>query len=192
MSKMLKRSLFHLSCGLSIPVAALFLPKLAVLVALGVVTSLFLMFEVLRFAVPEINNRFHSIFRPLLREEELSRVTGASYMAIASLMVLLVFERDIAVLALSFLAVGDTVATLVSKQLGKVRFLKKTIEGNLACFVSCIATGLVYYFAGLDITLFTILLGSASATIAEALPLPIDDNLTMPLFAGLVMTLMQL
>ncbi len=104
----------------------------------------------------------------------------------------LAFERDIAILALSFLAVGDAVATIVGKKIGKNIFLGKTVEGDLACLASCAATGFVFYYAGLDIDLFTILLGSLAATIIEGVNLPINDNLTIPLFSGLMMTLIQL
>jgi dolichol kinase len=48
--------------------------------------------------------------------------------------------------------------------------------------------GFIFYYSGLSIPLLAILVGSAGATIAEAIPLPINDNLTVPLFAGLVMT----
>jgi len=113
-------------------------------------------------------------------------------MLIASLVAFLAFERDIAVLALSFLAVGDAVATIVGKQIGRTRFLGKTVEGDLACFISCVATGFVFYHAGLDIRLLTILVGSLAATFVEAMPLPINDNLTMPISAGVVMTLMPI
>ena len=68
---------------------------------------------------------------------------------------------------------------------------RKTLKGALACFISCIAVGLVFHYAGLNIPLLTILVGALGATIVEAMPLPINDNLTMPLFAGVVMTIMQ-
>jgi glycerol-3-phosphate acyltransferase PlsY len=178
--------------GLSIPVAALFLPKMALLIALGVSAFIFLAFEFLRFRFSGINSWFLRYFGPLLRQEEASRLTGASYIVIASLISFLAFPRDIAVLALSFLAVGDVVAAIVGRYMGKRRLLGKTLEGNLACLISCIATGFVFYYAGLDIGLLTIFLGSITATITEALPLPVDDNLTMPLFAGVVMTLVRL
>ena len=192
MPSTLKRGLSHIFSGLSVPVAALFLPRTALLVSLGVVTFIFLAFELLRFRAPGINRWFFLFFKPLLRGNEASRLTGASYMLIASLIAFLVFQRDIAMLALCFLAVGDAVATIVGKHIGKRRFLSKTLEGDLACFVSCVAIGFVFYYAGLNIRLLTTLVGSVGATIVEAMPLPINDNLTMPLFAGLVMTVMQL
>jgi len=188
MSDTLKRGLFHLFGGLFIPIAALFLARMVLLISLGVVTFIFLTFELIRFRAQGINRWFFSYFKPLLREVEVSRLTGTSYMLIASLIAFLAFQRDIAVLALSFLAVGDSVATLVGKQVGKRKLLGKTVEGNLACFLSCIAIGFVFYYSGLNIPLLAILVGSVGATIAEAIPLPINDNLTVPLFAGLVMT----
>jgi len=192
MSSTLKRGLFHILGGLSFPVAALFLTRMALLISLGVVTFVFLAFEFLRFRAPKINRWFFSLFRPLLREEEASRLTGTSYMLIASLIAFLAFPRDIAVLALCFLAVGDAVAAIVGKYMGKRKLLSKTVEGDLACFVSCLLIGFVLYYAGLNIRLLTTLVGSVGATFVEAIPLPLNDNLTMPLFAGLVMTVMQL
>jgi len=191
-SNTLKRGLFHIFGGLLIPIAALFLPRMVFIISLGVATFIFLTFELIRFRLPRINRWFSSFFKLLLREEEVSRLTGSSYMLIASVIAFLVFQRDIAVLALSFLAVGDAVATLVGKQIGKRKLLGKTLEGNLACFFSCIVIGFIIHYAGLNIGLLTILVGSVGATIAEAIPLPINDNLTIPLLAGLVMTLMQL
>ena len=113
-------------------------------------------------------------------------------MLIASLIAFLAFPRDIAVLALSFLAVGDPLATIVGKQIGKSKLLGKTLEGDLACFISCLAIGFVFYYVGLSVPLLTILAGAISATIVEAMPLPVNDNLTIPILAGAVMTVMQL
>ncbi len=113
-------------------------------------------------------------------------------MFVASLIAFLVFPRDVAVLALSFLAVGDAVATIVGKQIGKRRLFGKTLEGDLACIVSCAVVGFVFHYVGLGVPLLTILVGIVAATIAEVMPIPINDNLTVPLFAGVAMTLMQI
>jgi len=155
------------------------------------VTFTFLAFEVIRLRAPGINRWFFSHFKPLLREREASRLTAASYALVASLAALLAFQRDIAVLALSFLAVGDPLATIVGKEVGRRKLLSKTLEGDLACFISCVAVGLVSYYAGSSIRPLTIAAGVVSATVVEAIPLPVDDNLAMPLSAGLMMTVMQ-
>lgn len=190
MSNTLKRCLSHLFVALSIAVAALFLPRIVLLISLGVVTFIGLAFELLRLKAPVINRWFLSFFKPLLKKQEASRITGASYMLIAALIAFLVFQRDIAVLAICFLAVGDPLAIIVGIQIGKRKLFGKTLEGDLACLISCIAIGAAFYYGGIGVPWLTILAGAIGTAIVEALPLPIDDNLTMPLFAGLVMTIM--
>jgi glycerol-3-phosphate acyltransferase PlsY len=194
MSSTLKRALVHVFLGLSISISALSFHTMVLPLALGVATSVFLAVDVTRLRAPGINRWFLWLFKPVLREKEMSHLTGASYMLLASIIALLAFPRDIAVLALSFLAVGDVVATLVGQWAGRRKFLGKSLEGELACFIACVVIGFGFnfYYAGLNFTLPTIILGSVCATLAEALPLPIDDNLTMPLFAGAVMTIIQM
>jgi len=192
MPNTLKRGLFHIFGGLSIVVAGFLLPRIALLISLGIATAIFLTFELIRFRASTVNEWFLSNFRALLREEESSRLTGTSYMLVASIVAFLVFDRDVAIIALSFLAVGDAVATIVGKLIGKRRLLGKTLEGDLACLFSCIATGLVFHYVGFGVPLPNILVGAASATIVEAIGLPINDNLTMPLLAGLAITLMSI
>lgn len=192
MSSTLKRALFHVSCGLAIAISALFLPRAALLIALGMVTLAALFFEVLRFRNRKVNEWFFSLVKPLLREYEEYRLTGASYMLAGSLISLLAFARDIAILAICFLAVGDALAAITCKYLSKKGAVRKTLEGNLVCLVSCIVIGLIFYYAGFSVPLVTALVGAIVATIVAALPIPINDNLTMPLLAGLAMTLMSL
>ncbi len=192
MTDTLKRALFHICCGLSIPVASLFLPEIILLVALGVITSIFIAFDLTRLRVPAINRWFLWFFKPLTREKEVAHPTGSSYMLLAALIAFLSFPGDIAALALSFLAVGDPAATIVGKRIGRRKLWGKSLEGSAACLISCVAIGFVFRHFGLNITPLAILVGSVCATIMEAIPLPINDNLTMPLFAGAVMTIISI
>jgi len=188
MSDTLKRGLFHMSGVLLVVAAAFFLPRMALLISLGVVTFIVFALELVRLKVPAVNRWFLSFFWPLLRKEEASRLTGTGFSLAGALVAFLLFPRDIAILAVSFLAVGDPMATIVGKHIGRTRLLgKRTLEGDLACLVSCTIAGFIGYFAGLDIIWPAVLVGALGATIAEAIPLPINDNLILPLFAGLVM-----
>ena len=186
-----------MSGALVIPIAALFLPRTILLIALGTLTFVVLAFELIRLKVPVVNQWFLSFFffKPLLRGGEASRFTGTGYTLLGSFIAFLVFPRDIAVIAVVFLAVGDAMATVVGKWVGKTRLLGKgkTLEGSLACLVSCLIAGIICYYAGLDVGLLAILVGALGATIVEAIPLPLpfNDNLTIPVFAGLVMLVMQ-
>ena len=187
-----RRALFHILSGLSIVIAALLLPRTVLLIALGVAAAAFLSIDLIRLRVPRLNRRFVQLLMPFLKRNEAYRLTGSSYMLAASLIALLVFPRDIAVLAICFLAVGDTSATLVGGYIGKMKIFGKTLEGVLACFISCVAAGLILYQVGLNISVLTVIVGAVGATIAEALPLPINDNLTIPLLSGLAMIITQI
>jgi dolichol kinase len=188
MSDTLKRGIFHMSGVLLVVAVAFFLPRTALLISLGVATFIVFALELVRLKVPGVNRWFLSFFKSLLRKEEASRLTGTGFSIAGALVAFLLFPRDIAIVAVSFLAVGDPMATIVGKHIGRTRLLgKRTLEGDLACLVSCIIVGFIFYFAGLDIGWPAVLVGALGATIAEAVPLPINDNLILPLFAGMVM-----
>ncbi len=113
-------------------------------------------------------------------------------MIIASIIAIAAFPLDLAILALSFLAAGDPLATLVGYYKGRHRLFGKSLEGSLTCLVACVGVGLIHYYTGLNVPLPVILVGAAVATIAEAMPLRIDDNLPMPLLAVTAMWLMTI
>ncbi len=59
----------------------------------------------------------------------------------------------------------------------------------MACFLSCIAIGFIFYFSGFSSDITMIIVGSVSATVIEATPLPVNDNFMILLFSGLMMLL---
>ena len=187
MRSMLGRRLWHVSTGLCIVAAAWLLPKTTFLLSLGAVTFLFLAFELVRLRASSVNRWFCLHFGSLLRQEEVSHVTTSSYVLIAALVAYLAFGRDIAVLSVCFLAVGDVAAGIVGWHMGRTKLLGKALEGDLACLVSCLATGFLLHYVGLNVGLVTIAAGALGATIGQAVSGPVDDNLTLPLLAGVAM-----
>jgi len=173
--------------GLSIVMAMCFLPKMTLLLSLGSVTFLFLVFEFIRLRVSGINWWFISRFGSMLRKEEASSVTTSSYVLVAALVSYMAFGRDIAILSVSFLAIGDVAAAIVGQHIGRTRLFGKALEGDLACFFSCLAIGFVLYYTGLNVGSRTIVIGAVGATVGQAIQMPVDDNLTLPLFAGVLM-----
>jgi len=175
------------SASLAIVIALWFLPKMALLLSLGSVTFLFLVFELTRLRVSGINRWFISHFGSMLREEEKSGLTTSNYVLLAALVSYIAFGRDIAVLSVAFLAIGDVAAAIVGQRMGRTRLFGKALEGDLACFLSCLAIGFVLYYAGLHGGSRTIIAGAVGATIGQAVQMPVDDNLTLPLLAGVLM-----
>lgn len=186
------RSAFHVAGGLSIAAGAYFLSRVSVLSTLGAFAVLYWGFELVRLKVPGVNLWFFKYFAILLRQEELSRPTGAGYVLVASFVAFLAFPAELAMLAVLFWAAGDPLAAAVGKYVGKRRLLGRTLGGDVACLASCLAIGLGFHYGGFGIPLVTVLAGSVSATIAQAVRWPVNDNLSMPLFAAFVMWLTQM
>ncbi|MGQ9538626.1 MAG: hypothetical protein ACUVTE_03460 [Candidatus Bathycorpusculaceae bacterium] len=88
--------------------------------------------------------------------------------------------------AVAVFALGDSAAATVGKTLGRKRlsFNKgKTFEGLAAGLFAGFLAALVY------VNPLKALIAAATATIIECLPLPINDNLTIPLTTAFVLTL---
>lgn len=180
----LQRCLFHIIAG-SLPALALFLlPKLVVLIALAVATIILLLFEMIRLRITSLNEWFYCFFAPLLRKEEKNKITGSSYLLMGSLATVLVFPQDIAALAILFAALGDPVATLAGVWKGHTRLWGRSIEGNIACFIACLCIGVLVAILIGEPSLVVAVSGAILATVFQALPLKLNDNLVIPFLSA--------
>ena len=157
--------------------------KMALLVAAGV----FLALDVLRIHDPRLKNIFYRIFGDIVREHEKTALTGSTSMVIAGLLTVYCFQKNIAVAALLYLTIGDSMAALIGKTYGRTHLFGKTLEGSLACFSSCVFIGLLVPGLPPDV----VIAGALAATLFELLPIPIDDNFRIPLSAGFVMQVLM-
>jgi dolichol kinase len=185
LSSELKRKAIHLA-SLSIPLAYYLTPdswqrdwERALLAA--VIVSLAI--EVFRLNHPRTRNLFQHFFGELLRNHEDASLLGSTYLLIACLLSIHLFAKPIAVLALSFLIVGDTMAAIVGKWIGRIRIFDKTLEGSLACLLVCYELTLLVP----EIPFHVAVIGAVTATVFELLPIPLDDNFRIPLSAGFAM-----
>ena len=185
----IERRVFHLITGSLFPIMALILPVwlVAGVAAIGVVIALAL--EVVRRRSSPINRWFLSQVSVLLKKgEESSRLLGSTFLLIGTLAAFLLFDRYVAVAALLFLSVGDPAAALVGERYGRTRLGKKSLEGSLAFIVASVIVGGLVLAAGADFAFSVILVGAIAGAIVELIALPPDDNMTIPLAAGGVMT----
>jgi dolichol kinase len=185
----LKRKAIHLA-SLTIPIAYYLSPRSWSRTwerALLASVILSLAIEIFRLHNPRIRSVFRHFFGELLRNHEEASLLGSTYLLIAVLLTLHLFDKPVAVLALGFLILGDTVAAIVGKSMGKHRLLGgKTVEGSLACFLMCFA--LTFLMPGIPFHVG--LVGALTATVFELLPIPLDDNFRIPLSAGFAMELL--
>ena len=154
------------------------------LLGLIIATSATVASDLLRLSDRRLRGFFLRLFRSLIRSHEQEHLLGSTYFMIAALLSVLAFDDTIAIAALTFLIIGDTVAAVVGKKYGKPMYWGKSPQGSLACFASCLIIG-----AALLDNQWVIVAGALAATLAEALPVPMDDNMRVPIVSGLVMQL---
>jgi len=186
------RGLWHLVGGSFFPILALFIPKGALLITLGAMTGIFVIWEIVRFAFPRVNRWTVSHLGVILKKEEGFRPTGTTYLLLASLAVFLLFDKYVAVTSLLFLSIGDLMASVIGEKYGRQVVFNKSLEGSLGCLATCLLIGILMTRISPTMVLPVAIVGAVSATIVELLPIPIDDNLTIPLFSAGIMTLAAL
>lgn len=186
----LKRQAFHLLFGIILVILyktkVLTINSLFIIFLIGFITS----FISLRCRVPVIS----WFLKNFEREEDLKCHPGKGilmYVA-GALLVLLLFEENTALAAIMVLAAGDSVSHIFGKHFGKYRFkTSKHLEGTVAGI----------FFASLAASMFVdpvkAFIGSTVAMATEAIELKIgkvifDDNLAIPVIAGLAIYLAQM
>jgi dolichol kinase len=179
--------------SLAIPVAAVFTPRTDMVLLLCASALCLLLVDLLRARNKVFRGFFMAIFGKMLRQKEQEGGMTASTVVIASAaLTIMVFRREIAVASLVFLSLGDSSAALVGRHFGVTPlFGGRTLEGSLAALVACLAASWLLLSLssslGWVLTPGGLLAGSMVAVLAELVDLPLDDNLRIPVFAGLAM-----
>ncbi|MGQ9469083.1 MAG: diacylglycerol/polyprenol kinase family protein [Nitrososphaerales archaeon] len=193
MGKLRRTNLFRLSIHLS----GFFVPFITILIGLfytfliiTIVTILYCISEYLRV------RKSHGL--PIIRKitflaskdgETSNFILAPVYFALGILIALTIFKRSVGFASIEIIALGDSSARLFGKLIGRTRlpFNKmKTLEGSFFCFI----------FSWLGASLFVppliAILGALIGSIVESLPLPIDDDLTVPIASGFTMQIASL
>jgi len=115
-------------------------------------------------------------------DERTNLVAGPVYLAAGVILSLLLFPKSIGYASITIVAVGDPVASYFGQRFGRTHAGRKTLEG--------FAAGLIVSFAGASLWVHPdlALIGSAAGMLLELLGIS-DDNLTMPIGAGLAMVI---
>ncbi len=183
------RKLIHIS-SLAIPMSFRFIVSRTVMLRVLIpLTLVVFVIEIIRLENKSLKRIFYRLFGIMLRRHEINNYTGASYLMVSAIFCISFFPADIAFLALSSLAIGDTFAAIIGMMYGKrkIRGSKKSLEGSLACFVTTCAYALMFGAHPM-----IAIVGGISTTIAETSPIPIDDNIKIPIISAVAMTAAQL
>ena len=183
------RKLTHIF-SLVIPISYWYLipDKNSASIVIAIFTLLFIFFDSLRLKSNLIKSLFRLFFNEMLKDHELKgKFTGATWVMISSTIVISIFSKNIAVISIAFLSIGDTVAGLYGKNFGRIKIGNKTLEGFFAGLFSCL---MISYFYT-PIPLYISATGAFFAMLIEILPLPFDDNFKIPIASAAVMSLLS-
>ncbi|MFH2020969.1 MAG: phosphatidate cytidylyltransferase [archaeon] len=183
-----RRKLVHIGLG---TLFVVFIPFIAqeryILILLGMMVLALLLSIFTKYKKPKLIINFLKYFD---KPKDLANFPGkgAVYYLISAFIAISLFEKNIASAALIILAVGDPAAYFFGRYYGKNKIIinpRKLLEGTLAgIFFGTLAASL---FIPFKIAFF----GAVAGMIAEAIDLEglnLDDNLTIPLTAGLVLS----
>lgn len=194
----LARKTWHLLMGLTavwVYLGAGLSPSAGVVI-LGSILGLDLLVETARLRIPSFNERVLRTWGPLMRADEVNRMSGTPHYLAAMILAIAIFPKPVAALSILFLAFGDPMASLVGILYGKYgpRIARgKSLIGSAAGVATCFVVALVFLGA-LSIaqgpTLVVLaLIGALAGGLAELLPLDLDDNFVIPIVSGFVLWL---
>lgn len=150
-------------------------------IAILAMTALLLIFLEIEYVRLEHRPRIVAIFDGLFRSREKDNISGSVFLVISCIICFSVFDYWIAVLAMFMTVFGDIFAALVGKTFGKtVIYNNKTFVGTLAGLTANIGVGIFILYE----LPYLVIAMAVVATFTEMLTNKMDDNLTVPLFAG--------
>lgn len=171
------RKLVHSASSITAAAIVLRAPRGIAITILLAALILALSIEGIRRLNPRVGGAFNRTFGGMLRPHERTRITGATTLATGFLAAAILTPPLFAAIGILMAGLGDAAGALVGRHFGKHRLPGgKSIEGSIACFVTAYIVATVIpgptTVAALGAALVT--------TLAEAVRLPIDDNLFLP------------
>ena len=185
----LGRKLYHMLGGLGLLSLYYLLGREEALLFYAILFCLVLAVDGARIGIPALNRFVYSHFASFIRKNEEHKLTGTAPYVLGIASALYLFPTGIATAAICFLACGDVAATSVGERFGRTRIGGKSLEGTLAFFAAAALAGLLLPVAGVPVHRGIVLMGAFVAAGVELLPLPLNDNLVIPLVSASVMTL---
>lgn len=170
------------------------MPKVVAVATLLTAFSVFTTIEVLRLRMSSVNKVAIKVLKPIMRQNEVEKISGTPFYVGAVLLSIIVFPKTIAILSILFLAVGDPVSSIFGILYGNksIRFKNgKSLIGTFAGMFVCFLIASIYLYYGDQLPLSTAIVialaGGIAGGGAEMIPLEIDDNFSIPIISGLAM-----
>jgi len=180
--------------GMSFFFLGMAIGRRALITLIGAVLSVSFITDVLRLLHRKtgdlLNREITRGFR-VYKEKERRRISSITTFLLGVLLTFILFKESIAIASLSFLVFGDMMAKIVGINYGKTVIFNaevgKTLEGFVG-FLS-VSVGSAYFLWLLNmLPLWVGITGAVIASVVEVFPFPVDDNVSVPVISGAIMS----
>lgn len=188
------RKALHL-LALIIPFGMWWMDAPLALYVVGGLSVIGILADITRAYSPTFNKWIRGIFGPVMRIEELPPVgtgvifNGATCVLVGAALLAFIFPIRVAVPILTMTMLADAAAALVGRWLGDHPWghLSSTVEGSTAFVFTGLLVMAVFPFIAFGPALASVVV----ASVAEALPFPINDNIRVPVLAAVILVVSE-
>ena len=183
------RLAIHMS-GFTIPfMCTYFLNHYLIAILISIVTSLYIISELARMMRITFPLLTSITTRAAVKLELYEFTTDPIFYAFGIILSLIIFPPQFAYASIAILTLGDGAASLFGKKLGKTPYpfnKAKNLEGSIFGFIFALS-GAVFF-----IDPIRAFIAAMAGMLAECLPMPLNDNLTIPLTAGSILMMLSI
>jgi len=187
--KHIGRKLYHLFGGIGLLSLYYILGREHALMFYAAFFLIALGLDLTRLKIPAVNQFIFTRFGSFIRKNEEHKLTGTAPYILGIGLSLYAYSPEVATAAVCFLAFGDVAATTMGERYGKTKIGDKSLEGSAAFIIAALVSGLFLQIIGVYLATGLMILGAFIAAGVEIIPLPVNDNLVIPIVAGGVMEL---
>ncbi|MCD6103311.1 MAG: glycerol-3-phosphate acyltransferase [Thermotogaceae bacterium] len=175
-----------------LPLLSFYLSKGRLLLLIGIVLATFFATDLVRLISRRVNTFFAEEMKfRVYKDRERKQLSSMTLFLVSNFICFAFFSQSVAFVTLCFLIFGDMAAKIIGISYGKRKLFEKTAEGTLTHFAVCLFIAYVTYLVGW-FPFLLLLAGAVVATVVEALPLSVNDNISVPIFTGIVLSLPQI
>ena len=189
-----RRKVIHLS-SILIPLVFGYVSFTSFILLFCIIYGLWVFIDMQRRVKPQVQALLKHYLGDVFRPEEAQTFSGATHLGLGVLLTTVFFDHKTAIMALTILAVCDSVASLVGEKYGHIKIGNKTLEGSLAFFISgmVIICLFIWGFGYKAIFLWENIFALIATTFAElySQKLKMNDNVLIPLVYSLSVALLE-
>jgi dolichol kinase len=193
-----KRSVFHVSAGMSALVTILAVPSRGWLIAAaGALAAFAWTCEISRRISPAVNARLMRVFAPVAHANEHYEVNSSTWYVTALTLMALFAPMRAAEIGVIVLAFADPFAGVIGRRFGRTKIAaNRTLEGSLGFVLAGTVTAFAWLAAAHGVTLASALLLAAAGAVAGAVAEVassnrLDDNFSIPVASATAMAVAQ-